>query len=172
MHNKYTFLQSVMSNSLNNLLVILEKGKAHAAANNIPEADFINAKLADDMMPLSRQVQIASDNAKGGMAQLSGTTAPVMEDTETTFDELISRVQRTIDYVQSFSAESFVNADNVQITFKWMPGKFVSSQEYVENYLLNNFFFHVVTAYDILRHKGVQIGKADYIGAMNMIDIA
>lgn len=172
MHNKYTFLQAVMSNSLNNLLVILKKGKEFAAEKGIDESVLINSRLADDMMPLSRQVQIASDNAKGGMAQLAGVMAPVMEDTEATFDELISRVERTIDYVNSFAAESFVNADNVQITFKWMPGKYVKSEDYVEKYLLNNFFFHVVTAYDILRHKGIQIGKADYIGAMNMIDVA
>ncbi len=170
--NNYTYIQTVILGGLKNLVVILQKGKAHTESAGMSEADLMNATLYDDMLPFAKQIQIASDNAKGGMAKLSGTTAPVMEDTETTFDELISRVQKTIDYVGTFTADSFVDAENVQITFPWMPGKYISATDYINDFLLNNFFFHTVTAYDILRHKGVMIGKSDYIGAMNMKDVA
>lgn len=172
MNTQYTYIQSVILNSLKSLIGILEKGKAYAAEKGISESELINAKLADDMFPFAKQVQIASDNAKGGMAKLAGLVAPVMEDNEASFDELIARLQKTIDYVNTFTAESFVNAETAQITFPWMPGKYMSSSDYIHTFLINNFFFHVVTAYDILRHKGVQLGKTDYIGGMNFIDIA
>jgi hypothetical protein len=170
--NNYTYIQTVILGGLKNLITILQKGKAHAAEKGMAESELLNANLYEDMMSFTKQVQVASDNAKGGMAKLSGTAAPVMEDTEATFDELIARVQKTIDYVSTFTTESFANADSARITFPWMPGKYISSSDYINTFLLNNFFFHAVTAYDILRNKGVQIGKTDYIGAMNMQDVA
>lgn len=170
--NNYTYIQTVILGGLKNLIVVLQKGKAHAESAGVEESELIGAKLYEDMLPFSAQVQIASDNAKGGMSKLAGVDAPVMEDTEVTFDELIARVQKTIDYVNSFTAESFANAENVQVTFPWVPGKYISSSDYTHTFLLNNFFFHVVTAYNILRNKGVPLGKSDYIGAMNMQDVA
>jgi hypothetical protein len=172
MINNYTYIQTVILGGLKNLITILEKGKAYAAEKGIAESELLDAKLYDDMFPFAKQVQIASDNAKGGMAKLSGTAAPVMADTEASFDELVARVQKTIDYVATFNEASFVNADSAQITFPWMPGKYISSADYINTFLLNNFFFHMTTAYDVLRNKGVQLAKTDYIGNVTFVDIA
>ena len=170
--NQYTYIQTVILGGLKNLIGVLQKGKAYAAENSVAESELMGAKLYEDMLPFSAQIQIASDNAKGGMAKLTGTVAPVMEDTEVTFDELITRVQKTIDYVSTFTTESFANANSAQITFPWMPGKYISSNDYTNTFLLNNFFFHTAIAYGILRHKGVQLGKSDFVGAMNFVDVA
>lgn len=128
------------------------------------EAELLEARLAPDMFPLTRQVQIASDAAKGIAAGLAGVEKPVMEDTETTFDALIERCDKTISFLNTLSVDQFEGGENRLIPFPYVEGKVMTGEATLLQSNLPNFFFHVTTAYDILRHKGVPLGKTDYIG--------
>lgn len=150
---------------LRNLDAILAKAQAHAVAKKIDPAVLLAARLFPDMLPLAKQVQIASDHAKGAVARLAGVEVPRFEDDEQSFEELQARLAKTIAFVESFSAGQIDGSEEREIalkiggremTFKGMP--------YLLGFALPNFYFHVVTAYDILRHSGVEIGKRDYIG--------
>jgi uncharacterized protein len=151
---------------LANLAVILEKGAAHAEARKIDPAVLVQARLFPDMFPLARQVQIASDSAKYGAARLAAAEAPVFEDNETTFAELIARVRRTREYVETLPRAAFEGAEDRTVTWQ-ARGKSRSMQgmPYLLNNVLPNLYFHVTTAYNILRHNGVELGKMDYLGA-------
>lgn len=163
MNNQYTLVHSIIKNGLVSALSVVEKGKAYAAANGINEADLINATLSPDMFTFTKQIQIVSDNAKSALSRMAGVEAPKMEDDETTFDQLIERIKKTQEYVDTFTTESFANADSVKVTFPWMPGKYFEMQNYIEGFMLQNFFFHISIAYGILRNKGVDLGKQDFI---------
>ncbi len=150
---------------LRNLDAILGKAQAHAAAKKIDPAVLMSARLFPDMLPFVKQVQIATDHAKGAVARLAGVEVPRFEDTEQSFDELRARLAKTIAFVESFSAEQFdgsedrdisLRAGGKDLAFKGMP--------YLIGYAIPNFYFHLVTAYNILRHHGVEIGKGDYLG--------
>jgi uncharacterized protein len=150
--------------SLNNLAVILEKGATHAEAKKI-EPVLIGSRLYPDMLPLSKQVQIVSDIARRGAARLAGLDAPAMADNETTFAELIDRVQNTIAYLNTLTPAQIDGSEEKEIvlemgkesmTFKGMP--------YLLYFILPNVYFHVTTAYAILRHNGVEVGKMDFLG--------
>jgi hypothetical protein len=157
----------VFTKTLSNLGRVLEKAKAHALEHKIEEVVYTSARLYPDMFPLSRQVQIATDIARGATARLSGVEPPAYEDKEQTFDDLIARVQRTIDYMASLDTKSFENAETREIIrpVRGEPHKFTGA-----NYLLQfaqpNVYFHAATAYNILRHNGVPLGKADFLGAL------
>lgn len=155
-----TFLHSLRS-----LKVILEKGVAHAEARKFDPNVFVSARLYPDMLPFSRQIQIASDAAKGAAARLSGTEPPKFEDTETTMAELIARVTKTIDYLESFKPQQFEGDDNRVIAIKTprMSLNF-KAVDFVRHFALPNFFFHATTAYALLRHGGVEVGKQDFLG--------
>jgi uncharacterized protein len=151
--------------SLNNLAVILEKGAAHAEAKKIEPSVLINSRLAPDMFPLSKQVQIVSDVARRGAARLAGLDAPEMADTETTFAELIDRTHQTIAYLKTLNPaqidgseakEIILPMGKQSITFEGMP--------YLLSFVLPNVYFHVTTTYSILRHNGVELGKIDFLG--------
>lgn len=151
--------------SLNNLAAILEKGAAHAEARKIDPAVLINSRLYPDMFPLGRQVQIASDIARRGAARLAGLEAPKLEDNETNFPELIARLQKTTAYLETLTPEQIDGSESKSITlpvgndtmtFEGLP--------YLMYFVLPNVYFHVTTAYDILRHCGVELGKRDYLG--------
>jgi len=151
--------------TLGNLQKILEKSVAYAEARKFDPNVFVSTRLFPDMLPLARQVQIASDSAKGAAARLTGTEAPKFEDTETTMAELIARVAKTIDYLQSFKPEQFAGAEERAINIKFPGVSFnFSGENFLRHWALPNFFFHVTTAYALLRHGGVEIGKADYLG--------
>ena len=156
----------VFTRQLANLSAILHKAEAHAEARKIDPAVFINARLAPDMFSLSRQVQSATDSAKGCGARLAGAEVPRYEDTETTFPELQARVAKTIAFLQSLSPELIDGSEERAIVLKLrgQETKF-TGQYYLLNFALPNFFFHAVTAYDILRHNGVEIGKQDFLGS-------
>lgn len=157
-----TFLHTLRS-----LQSILEKAAAHAEARKFDPIVLASSRLYPDMLPLNRQVQIATDAAKGAAARLSGTEAPKFEDTETTLAELIARVAKTIDYLQSFKAEQFTGADTRVITVKSPRNTFnFTAVDYVRHWALPNFFFHATTTYALLRHNGVEIGKQDFLGAV------
>jgi uncharacterized protein len=151
--------------TLSNLKVILQKGAAHAEAKKFDPAILVNSRLAPDMFALSRQVQIASDAAKGAAARLSNTEPPKFEDTEKTIDDLIARIDKTIDYLKSFSVAQIDGAETRTITISTPRGPFTfNGITFLRHWALPNFFFHATTAYNLLRHNGVELGKADFLG--------
>ena len=156
-----------LTRQLTVLSKLLEKGAAFAAANGIDEADLLASRLAPDMAPLSRQVQIASDGAKGGVARLAGQEPPSFADDETTIAQLQERVAKTLAFIQSVPASAIDGSEDRAITLKAGPREFkFTGQDYLLHFVLPNFFFHVTTAYALLRHRGVEIGKMDYLGGV------
>jgi len=157
----------VMSRALTNLSKIIDKAVAQAKTEDKPLSSLTEAKLAEDMRPFTFQIQSASDAAKGAAARLSGTTAPSMPDTETTFPELQARLQKTIDFLATVKADQLKGAEDREIVLKFPNGEFkFTGKDFVANFALPNFFFHVTTAYAILRHKGINIGKMDFLGGV------
>jgi len=161
----YAVSVPVLVRGLTNLSAILDKAVASAEARKIDPAVFVSARLAPDMNPFSAQIQTASDSAKGAGARLTGTEAPSFPDTETTFPELQARIKNTIDYLQSLKPEQFDGADTRDVIMKFPNGEMkFSGQDFLFSFALPNFFFHLTTAYAILRHNGVPIGKMDFLG--------
>lgn len=153
--------------SLSNLSAIIGKAAAHAAEKKIDESAFIQSRLFPDMFPFARQVMIASDMAKGCAARLAGLEPPKYEDTETTFAELQARLAKTIDYLNGFTAAQIDGSEDKVITLPSRHGtRTFNGQGYLLDFVLPNVYFHVTTAYNLLRHGGVEIGKQDYIGAI------
>lgn len=155
----------VFRTMLGNLSHILDKGLAHATARRFDPQVLLASRLAPDMLPLTRQVQIACDAAKLGVARLGELDAPKFEDTESTFEQLKDRIARTLEWLDSVPAERLDGCEERPITFpvgrdntRTMPG-----EAYLKHWVLPNLFFHVTTAYAILRHNGVELGKADYL---------
>jgi hypothetical protein len=155
----------VFVRALNNLAAVLEKGAAHAEARRIDPAVLVGARLYPDMFPLSKQIQIASDNAKGGVARLAGAEPPKYEDNEAGFADLVVRLRRTVDYLGTFAPEQIDGSEDRSITVKTHQGVLtMSGLAYLTERALPNVFFHCTTAYDILRHNGVTLGKDDFLG--------
>jgi hypothetical protein len=151
---------------LNALSAILDKAAAHAKEKGIAASEFIEARLAPDMLPFVSQVRIATDHAKGMTARLAGRDVPKYEDTESTFDELKARIAKTIAFVKSVPASEIDGSEEREVTLTLRSGPIsFTGQRYLVHFALPNFYFHVTTAYDILRHKGVEIGKRDFLGA-------
>lgn len=155
----------VFVHAMNNLIAILEKGQAYAEEKKIDPSVLLNSRLFPNMLPLTRQIHIATDGVKGCAARLAGQTPPVYEDNETTFAELIARLRKTIDYLNTFGAAQIDGSEQREIALKIGAHemKFLG-QPYLLGFVIPNFFFHVTTAYNILRHNGVDIGKQDYLG--------
>ena len=150
---------------LRNLSAILDKAGAHAAARKIEPAALTGFRLYPDMLPFTRQVQIACDSAKGAVARLAGVEVPKHEDSEQTFAELQSRIAKTLDFIESVPAAKLEGADERELTIR-QRGQDVrmSGLQYLLAVAQPNFYFHVTTAYNILRHNGVELGKKDFIG--------
>ena len=150
---------------LGNLSAILHKAEAYAAERKIEPGVLINARLAPDMLPLVRQVQIATDGVKGCGARLAGIEIPSYADTESSFAELQERIAKTRAFLQGIDAAQLEGSEGKEITLKFpsMEMKF-GGRDYLLGFVLPNFYFHVTTAYAILRHNGLQIGKMDYLG--------
>ena len=149
---------------LKNLSAMLDKAEAHAKAKNYDPANLLTARLAPDMFTLTRQVQIATDHAKGALARLAGQEPTPMADTEASFDDLRARIARTIALVEAVQPGQLAGAEDREIVIK-IPNaelKF-SGLDYLTTWAIPNFFFHLTTAYAILRHNGVEIGKRDYL---------
>jgi hypothetical protein len=157
----------VFVRTLENLAHVLAKGAAHAESAKLDPATLINAHLATDMYPLARQVQIASDAAKGCAARLAGIDVPSYADTETTFPELQARIAKTLNFIKSVDATKIDGSEDRAITLK-VGGKELNflGQPYLLGFVLPNLFFHVTIAYAILRHHGVPLGKMDFLGTM------
>ena len=154
--------------TLANLKAVLAKAKDHALAHKIEEGVFIDARLYPDMFPLSQQVRIATDIARGCVARLAGEEPPSYEDNERTFDDLMARIDRTVDYMRSLSEERFDGAETRAITrpLRGQPHAFTGAN-YALQFATPNVYFHAATAYDILRHNGVPLGKADFLGVLD-----
>jgi hypothetical protein len=157
--------------TLKNLDACLSKTERYAEARNFPVNNLMNARLAPDMLPFVAQIRIACDNAKMAAANLSGKAAPKHEDTETTFEELHARIGKALAFVDSLSEGDFTKtAADQPIKLAFPPNKALRANEYLITRQIPNFYFHVATAYDILRHNGVDLGKTDYLGDLPLID--
>ena len=158
----------VFVKGLTNLKSILEKAAAHAQAQKIDDSVFVTARLFPNMLPLSKQVQIASDFARGTTARLAGSEPPAWEDSEKTLADLVARVQKTIDFIQPFTAAQIDGSEGRAITRPFRgQSKTFTGINYLLLYAFPNFYFHTVTTYDILRHNGLEVGKADFVGAID-----
>jgi hypothetical protein len=155
----------VFVRTLGNLSAILDKAVRWAEAKKIDPAVLVNARLAPDMFALARQVQIASDAAKGCAARLAGLEVPSFPDTEATLPELQARIKKTIDFVQSIKPAQIDGSEDKTINLKVGPREMsFKGQAYLLGFVLPNLYFHVTTAYAILRHNGLDVGKADFLG--------
>ncbi len=152
--------------TLNALSTILDKAAAYCEARKVDPSVLLNYRLAPDMFALARQIQVATDQAKGMAARLSGTEVPSYPDTESTIEELKARIAKTIEFVQSIAPERFEGCEDREVTLKLRGGeRTFNGRDYTFGFVLPNFYFHATTAYDILRHAGVEIGKLDFMGA-------
>ena len=153
------------ANTLKNLSAILDKAQAHVEAKKIDPAALTTCRLYPDMFPLVRQVQSACDVAKGAVARLGGVEVPKHEDTEQTLAELKARIAKTIDFINTVKPAQVDGSEEREIVLKMRSGEVkFKGMQYLMGHALPNFYFHVTTAYNILRHNGVELGKRDYIG--------
>jgi hypothetical protein len=166
------FTQSVPQfiKTLRNLGVWLEEASGHAEAKKFDPAVLTTMRLAPDQYALARQVQAACDTAKLTASRLSGRDAPPHPDTETTLEELRERIGKCIAFLETFSSDDFANAAEQKVSLGWMRGRWLPGDVYLTEFGLPNFYFHVVTAYSILRHAGVPLGKSNFIGGLPLRD--
>jgi uncharacterized protein len=158
----------VFAKGLTNLRTLLEKGSAHAQQNKIDDSVFVGARLYPNMLPLSAQVQIASDFARGTAARLAGSEPPAMEDNEKTLADLIARVDKTLDYLKTFAPAQVDGSEARAITRKVRgQDRIFTGINYLLQFSIPNFYFHTATAYGILRHNGVELGKLDFLGTLD-----
>jgi uncharacterized protein len=152
-------------NILTNLSAILDKAQAHAEGKKIEPAVLLNSRLYPDMFAMKRQVQVACDTAKGAVARLAGVEVPKHEDTEETFAELKGRIAKTVAFIETIKPAQIDGTEDKNIHLKLGPREVDwKGMQYLLGFALPNFYFHVTTAYDILRHNGVELAKRDYIG--------
>ena len=153
--------------TLNALKALLQKAVAHAEAKKFDPNILAGVRLAPDMLPLAKQIQITSDVAKAAAARLTGTDAPKFEDNETTMDQLIARIDKTVDYLKSVNAKQFEGSETRTVTIVTPRQTFsFPGLAFLRHWAIPNFYFHVTTTYALLRHNGVEIGKADFLGAL------
>jgi uncharacterized protein len=158
----------VFVRTLTSLKAVLEKGAAYAQAKKIDEGVLLQSRLYPDMLPLTAQVQIAADMARGGVDRLTGSEPASWEDNEKTFAELYARIDRTIEHVKSFTEKQFDGAETRSVVRKLRgePRTF-TGVSYLQRFVLPNLYFHATTAYAILRHNGVEVGKLDFLGSLD-----
>jgi uncharacterized protein len=151
--------------SLGNLAAILEKAAAHAEAKKIDPSVLVNSRLYPDMFPLVKQVQVASDISKGGAARLAQAEPPAFEDNEASLADLVARLRKTISYLETLKPEQIDGSEDRTVTWKTRTSeRSMQGLPYLLNHVMPNVYFHVATAYDILRHNGVELGKMDFLG--------
>lgn len=151
---------------LKNLNAILGKAAAHAETKKFDVQILLNARLAPDQFPLLKQIQIVTDTAKLCASRLSGVAAPVHDDKETTLPELTSRIESVVQYLNKFTAKDFTGAEEKKISQPRWEGQFLTGYEFALQHAIPNLYFHIATAYSILRHNGVDIGKKDFLGEL------
>lgn len=162
----YETTAASFTKTLTNLLEIMDKGAQFADTKKFDNTVLLQSRLAPDQFPLIRQIQIACDTAKLGVSRLTGKDAPVHDDSEKTWAEAKARIQSTLSYLKDFTAKDFAESAQRHITTPRWEGQYLTGQEFVLHHMIPNFYFHVTTAYSILRHNGVDVGKKDYLGAM------
>jgi uncharacterized protein len=159
------------SKMLRNLSGLLDKAQAHAEQKKFDVANLLNARLIADQFSFLRQVQITCDTAKGYAAKLSGQQPPKHEDNETTLPQLKERIQKTIAYLETVRADQFKGWESQKILNPRKEGKYLPGNEFAMEHAIPNFYFHITTAYSILRHNGVDVGKKDYLGEIRYRDL-
>lgn len=164
----YSASVPVFTRLLGNALAWLDKAEAHAKARNFDANNYLGLRLAPDMLPLSRQVQIASDSAKSALARLAGQEVPKWEDQEATLDDLRTRIRKTMDYVASFTPAQMDGTDKKAISVPRRVGDPLQfeGEAFLKHYAMANFYFHMTTLYALLRQAGVDLGKWDYLGKL------
>lgn len=163
----YSASVPVYAHTLANLERILDKAEAHAAAKKFDPAVLLGVRLAPDMLPLAKQIQIACDAAKLSVARLAGIDSPKFEDNETSLADLKARIRKTLDFLKTVPAEKVDGSEKREVRVPRRDGEMkFDGETYLKHYALPNFFFHVTTTYALLRHNGVELGKADYLGAL------
>jgi hypothetical protein len=155
-----------LQKKLRNLDAWLRAAEAHANAKKFPVENLLTARLAPDQFPFVKQVQSVCDNAKMMPGRLAGKEWAKHEDTETTFEQLHARIASIQSYLETFKPEDFAGAEDRRITLPWTEGQWMTGAEYLIQFALPNFYFHLTTAYAILRHNGVELGKRDFIGGI------
>jgi len=162
----------VLIHNLKTLAAILKKGADHAKTRGIEPSVLVNARLFPDMFPLSRQVQIATDMAKGGAARLAGVEMPSFPDTESSFPELQERIAKTVAFLKSIKPAQLEGSEAREVQLQMRMGSIAfNGQNYLLGWVLPNVYFHITTAYNILRHNGVELGKWDFLGKAPGADI-
>jgi len=156
--------------SLERIETLLDKAEAYAATKKFDVAVLMSGRLAPDMKPLIYQVQSACDYVKGGAAWLSGQKPPRHEDTEQTIAEVRARIRKTVDFATSVPEASYADAENQKISLSWAPGKVLGGKDYLLQMIIPNVYFHIAMTYSILRNDGVDVGKMDFLGAINFVD--
>jgi uncharacterized protein len=167
MSNQYYLATKGVQKSVEALINILKKVNQTEGGNPV-----FDARIAPDMFGLNKQVTVVSDNLKGMVSRFSNSENPKMEDNETNLEELITRLQKTIDFANSISADQYSNAANIKATLPWMPGKYLTADDYLFQFAIPNVYFHLSIAYAILRNNGYEIGKQDFIGGLTLNDLA
>jgi hypothetical protein len=169
--NLYTLTVPYFDKSLQNADTWIDKTLAFAKTKNFDANDLLTARLAPDQFPLVKQFQSICDQAKFICARTTGKTPPSHPDTEKTWDEIRPRIRAVREYVNTFKPSDFEGAETRMITLPWAPGKAMAGEAYVLELSLPNFGFHLVTAYSILRHNGVELGKMDFLGSIPLKDV-
>ena len=155
----------IFSRMLTNLAHCLDKAARHCEEKKIDPTALLSARLYPDMFHLIRQVQVATDMCKGGVARLAGQEPPVYEDSEKSFADLAARIEKTIAFINTFKPAQIDGTEDKLITLKMRAGeKTFKGEAYLQNFVQGNFYFHLTTAYALLRHNGVDVGKSDYLG--------
>ena len=161
---------SQCTQSLKNLEAFLDKAEQYAAAKKFDVNVLMTSRLAPDQHHFIYQVQSACDYVKGAAAWLSGQAPPKHEDNEKTIDEVRERIRKTLAFVESVKEDQFAGASERRVRLSWAPGKVIGGGDYLLQVTIPNVFFHITTAYAIFRHNGVDVGKMDFLGAMNFVD--
>lgn len=166
MNPLYQFTVPTLIKMLRALDGVLGKTQEQVITKQLNETELLETRLTEDMFPLKKQVQVACDTAKGAASRLAGLEIPSHADEEQTIQELRARIAKTLEFLGTFSEDSFKDAAERQITLPYFPGLYLTGWDYGREFVIPNFLFHVTTAYAILRMKGIEIGKADYIGGL------
>jgi uncharacterized protein len=161
---------SQCTQTLKNLETCLDKADQHAAAKKFDVGVLMASRLAPDMKDFIYQVQSACDYVKAGAAWLSGQTPPKHEDNEQTIDELRARIRKTVAFAESVKEAQYAGASERKVKLSWAPGKLIGGEDYLLQMTIPNTFFHIAMAYAILRHNGVDVGKMDFLGPINLVD--
>jgi hypothetical protein len=166
----YSVTVPVFSKNLKNLSAFLDKGAMHAETKKFDPSTLLASRLAPDQFTFMKQIQLASDAAKAFVPRLNGQDPVSIADTETTIEELKARIDKTIEILNAVKPEEVDGQEDAKVVVKFFPGKFITGFEFATQYALPNFFFHIVTAYAILRHNGVDLGKSDFLGSLPFQD--